>query len=980
MAEAVIEVVLNNLSSLIQKELGLFLGVDRELNSLSSLLTTIKATLEDAEEKQFSNRAIKDWLHKLKNAAHILDDILDECATQALEYGGNKGRLSNKVTNSFLSSFHPKHVTFRFKIAKKMKSIRERLDEIAEERSKFHLTEIVREKKSGVSDWRQTTSIISQPQVYGRDEDRDKIVDIFVGDASSFEDLTVYPIVGLGGLGKTTLAQLIFNHDRIVNHFELRIWVCVSEDFSLKRMIKSIIESNSGQATADLELEPLQRRLVDLLQRKRYLLVLDDVWDDEQGNWKRLKSILACGGKGASILVTTRLPKVAAIMGTTPSHDLSMLCDTDCWKMFKERAFGTNEDEQTELVVIGKKIVKKCGGVPLAAIALGSLLRFKREENEWLYVLENELWTLQGENSVRPALRLSYLNLPVKLRQCFAFCALFPKGEMINKQFIIELWMANGFISSNGMLDAEDIGNEGEFQILPESLCNLWNLQIINLDYCQYLQKLPNNLVCLKALIRLSLRGCRSLSSLPPHIGKMNSLRTLSMYVVGKEKGLLLAELQQLNLKGDLYIKHLERVKSVMDAKEANMSSKHLNKLLFSWERNEESLSQENTEEILEALQPLTQQLQSLGVRGYAGEHFPQWMSTPSLKYLNSLELVDCKSCLHLPELGKLPSLKKLTISNMIHITYVDKNSNDNGVMGCFTTLEFLLLEKLPNLKKLSWKDSENMFPRLSTLQITKCPKLSGFPCLPSLNDMHIRGQCTQSLLSSIHKHHSLESIRFSDNEELTYFPYGMLRNLTSLKILDIFELFKLEQIPNEIVNLNAIQEIYISGCMSLTSIPDEVLQGLHSLKTLDIVRCPKFILSGSFQYLTCVEKLMIEGCSEIEGLHEALQHMTSLQSLILCDLPNLASLPDWLGNLGLLHELIISKCPKLRYFPMSIQCLTCLKSLRIYGCTELGKRCKKETGEDWRKIAHVQDIEIQNWVVHIVRRGNGTYSSANLF
>jgi hypothetical protein len=257
---------------------------------------------------------------------------------------------------------------------------------------------------------------------------------------------------------------------------------------------------------------------------------------------------------------------------------------------------------------------------------------------------------------------------------------------------------------------------------------------------------------------------------------------------------------------------------------------------------------------------------------------------------------------------------------------------------------------------------------------------MSILPCLPSLNDMRIRGQCTQSLLSSIHKNHSLESIRFADNEELIYFPYGMLRNLASLKILDFFELSKLEQFPNEFVNLNDIQEIYISGCMSLTSLQDEVLQGLHSLKTLDIVRCPKFVLSGSFQYLTCLEKLMIEGCSEIEGMHEALQHMTSLQSLILCDLPNLASLPDWLGNLGSLHELIISKCPKLRCFPVSIQCLTCLKSLRIYGCTELGKRCQKETGEDWRKIAHVQNIEIHNWVVHIVRGGGKAYSSANLF
>jgi hypothetical protein len=221
-------------------------------------------------------------------------------------------------------------------------------------------------------------AIDKPPQVYGRNEDKDKIVDFLVDDAYALEDLSVYPIVGLGGLGKTTLAQLIFNHERVVNHFELRIWVCVSEDFSLKRMTKAIIESASGHACEDLDLEPLQRKLLDFLQRKRFLLVLDDVWDDDQENWQRLKAVLACGGKGASVLVTTRLPKVAATVGTISSHDLSILSDNDCWELFKQRAFGPNEEEHAELVVIGKEIVKKCGGVPLAAIALGSLLRFKR--------------------------------------------------------------------------------------------------------------------------------------------------------------------------------------------------------------------------------------------------------------------------------------------------------------------------------------------------------------------------------------------------------------------------------------------------------------------------------------------------------------------------------------------------------------------------------------------------------------------------
>jgi len=1094
MAEAVIEVVLHNLSSLVQKELGLFLGVDRELKTLSSLLTTIKATLEDAEEKQFSNRAIKDWLHKLKDAAHVLDDILDECATQALEleYGGFKFGPSHKVQSSCLSSLNPKYVAFRYKIAKKMKRIRERLDGIAEERSKFHLTEIVRERRCEVLDWRQTTSIITQPQVYGRDEDKNKIVDFLVDDASSFEDLSVYPIVGLGGLGKTTLAQLVFNHEKVVNHFERRIWVCVSEDFSLKRMTKAIIEAASGHASEDLDLEPLQRKLLDLLRRKRYMLVLDDVWDDGQENWERLRSVLDYGGKGASVLVTTRLPKVAAIMGTTPSHDLSMLPDMDCWELFKQRAFGPTEAERSDLAVIGKEIVKKCRGVPLAAKTLGSLLRFKREEKEWRYVKESKLWNLQGENSVMPALRLSYLNLPLKLRQCFAFYALFPKDEIISKQFVIELWMANGFTPSNGMLEAEDIGNEawnelycrsffqdtqtdefgqiayfkmhdlvhdlsqsiteevchitndsgvpsmserirhlsicrrdyfgkiglirlhnveslktcinyddqlsphilrcyslrvldferkeklsssigrlkylrylnlswGNFKTLPESLCTLWNSQILKLDSCQNLQKLPNSLVHLKALQHLYLRGCISLSSLPSHVRMLASLRTLTLYVVGKKKGFLLAELGQMNLQGDLHIEHLERVKSVMNAAEANMSSKCVEKLELSWDRNEESQLQENVEEILEVLQPQTQQLRILGVRGYTGSCFPEWMSSPTLKYLTSLQLVHCKCCLHLPHLGKLPSLKSLTVSNMSHVKYLDENSCDDGVAGGFICLEKLVLVKLPNLIILSRDDRENMLPHLSQFQIIECPKLLGLPCLPSLIDMSISGKCNTGLLSSIQKLVSLESLMISGNEELTCFPDGMLINLNSLKKIGIYSLSALESFPTEIINLSAVQEICITECENLKSLTDEVLQGLHSLKRLSIVKYQKFNLSQSFQYLTCLEELVIQSCSEIEVLHESLQHMTSLQSLTLCDLPNLASIPDWLGNLSLLQELNISQCPKLTCLPMSIQCLTGLKRLSIYSCSELEKRCKEKTGDDWPKIAHIPCIVVKN-------------------
>ncbi|KHN28670.1 Putative disease resistance protein RGA3 [Glycine soja] len=189
------------------------------------------------------------------------------------------------------------------------------------------------------------------------------------------------------------------------------------------------------------------------------------------------------------------------------------------------------------------------------------------------------------------------------------------------------------------------------------------------------------------------MHGCNSLSSLPPQIGKLTSL-SLTMFFVGKEEGLCMAELKLLKLKGDLHIKHLEKVKSVMDASKASMSR-------------------------------------------YNGVHFPQWMSSsPSLKYL---ELEDRKVCSQLPELGKLLFLKTMHVYNMIRVKHLFEESYDGGVV--FMALGNLSLEKLPNLTRLSRDDGESMFPHLSKLEITECPKLSGFPSLPSINDLHIQGR-----------------------------------------------------------------------------------------------------------------------------------------------------------------------------------------------------------------------------------------------
>ncbi|KAL8521431.1 hypothetical protein ACS0TY_011813 [Phlomoides rotata] len=287
MAEAFLQIVLENLNSLILEEVGLIMGVNEEMKRLSSNLTTIQAVLEDAEEKQLESKPIRDWLRKLNDLAYEIDDVLDECATHVSVM---------KHRNSKSSLYSLKKILSRYNIGRRMKQVTKELDSVAAERAKFHLRELTpTQTPREVAATRETGSLLNEPHhVYGREEDREKIVDILVNQIQGNKKISVLPIIGVGGLGKTTLAQLVFNDRRVVEHFQNKIWVCVSDDFDVKSLIKVIIESatGSGRDSGLQHLDSLQRRLWELLNQKRYLFVLDDVWNEHQEKWFELWMML----------------------------------------------------------------------------------------------------------------------------------------------------------------------------------------------------------------------------------------------------------------------------------------------------------------------------------------------------------------------------------------------------------------------------------------------------------------------------------------------------------------------------------------------------------------------------------------------------------------------------------------------------------------------------------------------------------------
>jgi len=260
--------------------------------------------------------------------------------------------------------------------------------------------------------------------------------------------------------------------------------------------------------------------------------------------------------------------------------------------------------------------------------------------------------------------------------------------------------------------------SKSDFKTLPEILCKLWNLQILKLDYCKHLQKLPHSLTDLRYLEKLSFKGSHKLSSLPPQMGKLSSLRSLTSYFVGNERGFRLGELGGMSLRGDLEMKHLGRVKSVEDAMEAKMSGKRLKELRLSWDRNEETKLGEDVEEILEVLRPDTQQLVSLTVTGYRGGRFPRWVFSGSLK---KLEIERCRELKGLQEgLESMTALQWLRLYDL---------PNLESLPDCFQQLSSLRRLAIGFCCKLMSLPNSLRDKRLERLDIYACPALEDLLC-----------------------------------------------------------------------------------------------------------------------------------------------------------------------------------------------------------------------------------------------------------
>ncbi|TQE00978.1 hypothetical protein C1H46_013518 [Malus baccata] len=429
---------------------------DGLLKKLRIELMSVNAVYDDAEQKQLSNPVVKQWLHELKEAVFHAEDLVDEIKTEALrrKMEAEFGSSTSKVKDIISASFH----AFDESIDTKIEEILETLSFISKQKDAFGLKERCSRR---ISQTLPSTSLVEGSDVYGRDHEKETIIQLLLSDDVTCNKIGVIPIVGMGGIGKTTLAQLLYNDDRVKQHFELQAWVCVSDEFDVVKITQTIYASVTSQTCDTTDLNQLQVKLKDALAGKKFLFVLDDVWNENYNIWDSLKRPLESGAHGSKIIVTARNDGVASTMGTLQTHYLEHLLEKDCWSLFAKHAFKDASVVDPNLEIIGRQIVSKCKGLPLAAKSLGGLLRSEPNVEEWENVLKSDMWELSdAKTDILPALWLSYRYLSPVLKHCFAYCSIFPKDYKFQKSELILLWMAEDLLQPQKKTTLEDVGEK----------------------------------------------------------------------------------------------------------------------------------------------------------------------------------------------------------------------------------------------------------------------------------------------------------------------------------------------------------------------------------------------------------------------------------------------------------------------------------------------------------------------------------------
>ncbi|XP_056683834.1 disease resistance protein RGA2 isoform X2 [Spinacia oleracea] len=923
-----------------------------------------------------------------------------------------EGKMTKHLFMAFMLCSSSNPVIINKKIAREAKVVIGELEAIRSDMSTLNLRVLsFEERVINSMNGRETSSFISEEEVIGRDGDKTVIVQMLL-DADHVEaaSVSIIPIVGIGGLGKTTLAQLAYNDKDVQKHFELKGWACVSGISSVEELSRKILIAVSLVTDEDdyqqLNMDQLQSCLREVVDDKRYLLVLDDVWDEDRERWLVLRRLLFGGKRGSKIIVTSRSGVVAQNLGTVQPYELGGLLEDESWALFKSLAFKEGQQKRNPRVTtIGKEIVKKCANVPLAIRTIAGLLYSKDTEQEWECFKDSELRMIeQNDNSVMSTLKLSYDHLPSHLKQCFAYCSLFPKDYEIDKQCLIYLWMAQGFIrSSTGNETPEDIGHAYFMELLRRSFFQ----DVIRNEYDDVISCKMHSLM--NDLARnMASDDCLLIERPNQQITNTDCIFHLSLNAGSAPLELFAAKtMRSLLVLSDSVLQKTDKMFSSMRCLRSldlfNASCKSLPNSIEELKH----LRYVRLGSSLESLPYGITKLKNLCTldikRCYKLKELPRGFNKLiKLRNLHNGErLIDMPSCF-----GELTSLRALDIfivgesngldalarlnnlAGELKICYVKHrqkavsearaaNLKDKKMTNLFVKWsssyvehdvyadveEDVLkwLQPPPSVKRLKvwgWKGVQfprwgmNEFPYLVYISIRSCHRCNHLPSFSRLPHLRFLRLCDLSVLEYIESGGDDNSIRSSSAEK--YFP-----SLESLMLLDLPELkgwSRLEEHQNSLMQrlyFPCVSELWIEGCSKLMWVP--VVPRLESLDANEIHgKLLKDLLSAEESALFTMKWLNIHSVQELVSLSI---NLFTGKALLISECQELIHLVA--ESPTFLHRLVIEECCRLTDISSALLHLSVLKELEIRHCEELDFGYNSIKSTAWHGLKSLCSLEL---------------------
>ncbi|CAB4262986.1 unnamed protein product [Prunus armeniaca] len=873
------EGILTKLTSLAAHEISLAWGFKAELNRLRETLSTIEGYLADVPQKpQDQGGSLKKWVTNLTRLAQDADDVLDEFNYELLRRNVEiRNHMKKKVLN-FFSLSNP--VAFRLKIAHKIQKINASLVDLKSEAPVIGLvSRQIDAAPQGIRGRIQTDSFPEKDGIIvGREEVVSNIVTTLTNSNINQENIAVMAIVGMAGLGKTTLAKSVYNDDS--KYFEKRMWVCVSDPFNINVILICMLESlNPSKATVRENQDALLKYLEEELRAKRYLLVLDDVWNEDSEKWESLMSYLSKlnSAPGSKIIVTTRSGIVASLTETLPRPELKLLSTDECWSVLKHAACSDgSSDIPLGLERIGREIAKNCEGLPLMAKVLGGILLSKKTPAEWSEVKNNRIWDLpKAEDRIMSVLKLSFDNLESPaLKQCFSYCSAFMKDAEMERDDLIQLWMAQGFLHPSpkkSNLEMEDIGNE-YFDILFQS--SLFQNATVDDDDI--------------------VTEC-----------KMHDLVHDLAERVSETESMML----DFHKNEDVATPIIERIPEGSSGKLRSLFS--------------------NAEAQLGNMLPWFKALRVLKLCGACIEELPS--SIGKLKHLRYLNISFTKIKRLPNSVGKLYNLQTLRatncdleefpkdVQNLINLRHVYCDEGVKfpaGVLGRLTLLRTLPYEvmgrEIKELAALNQLKGKLIICNLEDVRNgdeaskAKLEEKKNVRCLlfEWSENRSITNNNEEDVLEGLQPHSELERLEIQYFMG-TKFPSWMIK-LDNLKQIKLNGCNRCEEVPT-LGHLSHLTVVWIQGCSGLQSIPDlNLFTSLRDLRIESCERLESLVSSGPIN----VELLNITGCSGVQSIPD-LNLFTSLSMFNIQSCDRLESLVSS-GPINVKHMFNIQSCDRL--------------------------------------------------------------------